>query len=141
MRATSPWVGVFSRRPDGEGASLPVAGALAVLPALATAGLLQVAEEVLGLPRAAFYSLRTLLLSRVLLALLGEPRPEGATRVATGRPGPLPALRYGRPRRIPDRDRRCGRPPGQIPASGTHLGGLSRSRTGNDVRVAQRRRP
>lgn len=64
-----------------EGASLPFVGALLVLPALAATGLLDAAEKVLGLPRAAFYSLRSLLLALVFLALLGEPRAEGASRV------------------------------------------------------------
>ena len=64
-----------------EGASLPFVGALAVLPALAATGLLDAAEKVLGLPRAAFYSLRSLLLALVFLSLLGEARAEGATRV------------------------------------------------------------
>ncbi|MGH9105155.1 MAG: putative transposase, partial [Acidimicrobiales bacterium] len=71
-----------------EGAGLPFAGALLVLPALAVTGLVEVAEKVLGLPTAAFYSLRSLLLALVFLALLGEPRAEGATRadpVAIGR--------------------------------------------------------
>lgn len=64
-----------------EGASLPFAGALLILPALAVTALVEVAEKVLGLPKAAFYSLRSLLLSLVFLALLGEARAEGATRV------------------------------------------------------------
>jgi prepilin-type processing-associated H-X9-DG protein len=64
-----------------EGASLPFVGALLVLPALALTGLLDAAEKVLGLPKAAFYSLRSLLLALVFLALLGEARAEGATRV------------------------------------------------------------
>ncbi len=64
-----------------EGASLPAAGALVILPALAFTGLLDAAEKVLGLPKAAFYSLRSLLLVLVFSALLGEPRAEGFTRV------------------------------------------------------------
>ena len=71
-----------------EGASLPAVGALLILPALAVTGLVDVAEKVLGLPKAAFYSLRSLVLALVFLALLGEPRAEGATRadpVAVGR--------------------------------------------------------
>jgi prepilin-type processing-associated H-X9-DG protein len=63
-----------------EGASLPFVGALLILPGLAVTGLVDVAEKVLGLPKAAFYSLRSLLLALVFLALLGEPRAEGATR-------------------------------------------------------------
>lgn len=64
-----------------EGAGLPGAGALVILPALAFTGLLDAFEKVLGLPRAAFYSLRSLLLVVVFSALLGEPRAEGLTRV------------------------------------------------------------
>ncbi len=64
-----------------EGASLPLLGALLVLPALALTGLVGAAEKVLGLPKAAFYSLHSLLLALVFLSLLGEPRAEGASRV------------------------------------------------------------
>lgn len=71
-----------------EGAGLPLLGALLVLPALAVTGLLDAAQAVFGVPRAAFYSIRSLLLSLVFSALLGEPRAEGLTRldpVALGR--------------------------------------------------------
>jgi prepilin-type processing-associated H-X9-DG protein len=64
-----------------EGASLPFVGALLILPTLAVTGLLEASEKVLGLPKAAFYSLRSLLLSLVFCALLGEPRAEGVTRM------------------------------------------------------------
>ena len=64
-----------------EGASLGLAGALLILPTLALTGLVEAAEEVLGLPRAAFWSLRSLLLVCVFAALVGEPRAEGLTRV------------------------------------------------------------
>lgn len=64
-----------------EGASLPFVGALLILPALAVTGLLEASEKVLGLPEAAFYSLRSLLLSLVFCALLGECRAEGLTRM------------------------------------------------------------
>jgi len=67
-----------------EGASLPFVGALLILPGLALTGLLDAAEKVLGLPRAAFYSLRSLVVALVFLSQLGEPRAEGATR-----PGPV----------------------------------------------------
>lgn len=67
-----------------EGASQPAAGALLVLPALVVTGLLEVAGKVLGLPRAAFYSARSLILTLVFLALLGEPRE-------MGRPGSIPS--------------------------------------------------
>ncbi|MGI8685439.1 MAG: putative transposase [Acidimicrobiales bacterium] len=64
-----------------EGASLPLAGALVVLPALVATGLLEVAKEVYGLPRASFYGLRSLVLSVVFAVLWGEPRAEGVTRI------------------------------------------------------------
>lgn len=71
-----------------EGASLPFAGALVILPALVATGLLEVAAAVYGAGRfvagrrrSAFYGLRSLLLSVVFAALLGEPRAEGLTRL------------------------------------------------------------
>lgn len=64
-----------------QGASLGFAGALLILPALAVTGLLDVAGEVFALRKAAFYSLRSLFLSLVFLALWGEARAEGLTRV------------------------------------------------------------
>ncbi|MFN2506670.1 MAG: putative transposase [Acidimicrobiales bacterium] len=63
------------------GASLPLAGALVVLPALAATGLLACATEVYGATRAAFYGLRSLVLTVVFAALVGEPRAEGLTRI------------------------------------------------------------
>jgi prepilin-type processing-associated H-X9-DG protein len=63
------------------GASLPLAGALVVLPALAATGLLACATEVYGRSRAAFYGLRSLVLTVVFAALVGEPRAEGLTRI------------------------------------------------------------
>ena len=64
-----------------EGASLPLVGALVILPALVATGLVEVAEEVYGRARASFYGLRSLVLSVVFAALLGEPRAEGVTRI------------------------------------------------------------
>lgn len=64
-----------------EGAHLPLAGLLLVLPALEATGLLPAAEAVFGPMRAGFYGLRATLLTGVFLALLREPRAEGATRV------------------------------------------------------------
>jgi transposase len=64
-----------------EGASLPLAGALIVLPALAATGLLESAERVYASGRAAFYGLRSLMLAVVFAAVLGEPRAEGLTRL------------------------------------------------------------
>jgi transposase len=71
-----------------EGASLPMAGALVILPALVATGLLDVFTDVYRSTRAAFYGLRALVLSVVFASLLGEPRAEGLTRldpVAIGR--------------------------------------------------------
>jgi len=64
-----------------EGASLPFVGALLVLPALGVTGLLEVAHAVYGIPKAAFYGVRSLLLTLVFAALLREPRAEGLTRI------------------------------------------------------------
>jgi len=64
-----------------EGASLPLVGALVILPALVATGLLDVAEEVYGRARASFYGLRSLVLSVVFAAAWGEPRAEGVTRI------------------------------------------------------------
>ena len=64
-----------------EGAQLPLAGLLLVLPALETTGLLGVADGVFGVMRNGFYGLRATLLTVVFLALLREPRAEGATRI------------------------------------------------------------
>ncbi len=78
-----------------EGASLPLAGALSILPALVATGLLDVMADVYGagrrvagVRRAAFYGLRSLVLCVVFSCLVGEPRAEGLTRldpVAIGR--------------------------------------------------------
>lgn len=64
-----------------EGASLPFAGALILLPALAATGLLDAVDKVYGSGRAAFYGLRSLVLAVVFAAVLGEPRAEGLTRL------------------------------------------------------------
>jgi len=71
-----------------EGASLPMAGALLVLPALAATGLVAAAEEVYGKARAAFYGVRSLVLAMVFAAVVGEARAEGMTRL-----GPVDAGR------------------------------------------------
>jgi transposase-like protein len=60
------------------GARYPLAG---LLPALEGAGLLDAAREVYGQLRDGFYGLAATLLTLVFLALAGEPRAEGATRV------------------------------------------------------------
>src|SRR5260370_1366521 len=63
------------------GARYPLAGLLLALPALETAGLLDAAGEVYGRLKNGFYGLAATLLTLVFLALAGEPRAEGATRV------------------------------------------------------------
>ena len=64
-----------------EGRELPKVGLLLILPALAEVGLLEIAEQVYGGLRRGFYGLRSLLLALAFLALLREPRAEGATRI------------------------------------------------------------
>jgi hypothetical protein len=63
------------------GARYPLAGLLLALPALEGTGLLGAAREVYGRLRDGFYGLTATLLTLVFLALAGEPRAEGATRV------------------------------------------------------------
>jgi transposase len=63
------------------GARYPLAGLLLALPALEVTGLLDAAREVYGRLRDGFYGLTATLLTLVFLALAGEPRAEGATRV------------------------------------------------------------
>ena len=64
-----------------QGAQLPLAGLLLALPALQMTGLLPVAAEVFTTMRKGFYGLRVTLLMTLFLALLREPRAEGATRI------------------------------------------------------------
>ena len=63
------------------GARYPLAGLLLALPALETTGLLDASREVYGRLKNGFYGLAATLLTLVFLALAGEPRAEGATRV------------------------------------------------------------
>jgi hypothetical protein len=63
------------------GARYPLAGLLLALPALEGTGLLDAAREVYGRVKDGFYGLTATLLTLVFLALAGEPRAEGATRV------------------------------------------------------------
>ena len=63
------------------GAHLPLAGLLLVLPALAHLRLVEVFAGVYGRLRHGFYGLRATVLMLVFLALLREPRAEGATRI------------------------------------------------------------
>jgi len=64
-----------------EGGQLPLAGLLLALPALEMTGLLPVAADTFGRMRKGFYGLRATLLMGVFMALLREPRAEGATRL------------------------------------------------------------
>ena len=63
------------------GARHPLAGLLLALPALAGTGLIQAARDVYGRLKDGFYGLETMLVLLMFLALLREPRAEGATRV------------------------------------------------------------
>ena len=66
------------------GARYPLAGLLLALPALEGTGLLAAARQVYGQLKDGFYGLTATLLTVVFLALAGEPRAEGATRVPPG---------------------------------------------------------
>ena len=63
------------------GARYPLAGLLLVLPALERTGLLDATRQVYGQLKNGFYGLAATLLTLVFLALAGEPRAEGATRI------------------------------------------------------------
>jgi hypothetical protein len=63
------------------GARYPLAGLLLALPALEVTGLMDAAREVYGRLKDGYYGLAATLLTLVFLALAGEPRAEGATRV------------------------------------------------------------
>jgi transposase-like protein len=63
------------------GARYPLAGLLLALPALAGTGLLETARSTYGRLKDGFYGLETMLVLLVFLALLREPRAEGATLV------------------------------------------------------------
>lgn len=65
-----------------EGRHLPLAGLLLILPALSQVGLLEVTRTLYGRLHNGFYGLRSMLLTLAFLALLREPRAEGATRVS-----------------------------------------------------------
>lgn len=94
-----------------QGAGLGLAGALVVLPALAAAGLLEVAETVSARGRAAFTGGRSLLLTIAFAALVGASRAEGLARID---PADLGRLIGGGPRaggqNGAQADGRAGRP-------------------------------
>jgi prepilin-type processing-associated H-X9-DG protein len=75
-----------------EGAHLPLVGLLLALPTLEATGLLEVAARVLPPMRKGFYGLRATLLMGVFMALLREPRAQGATRLAPADLGRLLGL-------------------------------------------------
>ncbi len=64
-----------------SGARYPLAGLLLALPALQATGLLATARSTYRRLRDGFYDLQAVLVTLVFLALLREPRAEGATRV------------------------------------------------------------
>ena len=74
------------------GARYPLAELLLALPALEGTGLLEGAREVYGRLRDGYYGLAVTLLTLVFLALAGEPRAEGATRVPPAALGRVPGL-------------------------------------------------
>ena len=75
-----------------QGARLPLAGLLLVLPALAVTGLLQVFTDTYGRLRNGFYGLGPVVLTLLFLALLRDPRAEGLTRVTPADLGRLLGL-------------------------------------------------
>src|SRR5664280_2885977 len=64
-----------------EGAHLPLAGLLLILPALVPTGLTAAFAATYGRLRNGFYGLRSTVLMLLFLALLRDPRAEGATRI------------------------------------------------------------
>jgi transposase len=82
-RALARWglLGEGAEPVFAAGARYPLAGLLLALPALEDTGLLGCAREVYGQLKNGFYGLAATLLTLVFLALAGEPRAEGATRV------------------------------------------------------------
>jgi transposase-like protein len=85
-RALARWglLGEGAQPVFAPGARYPLAGLLLALPPLEDTGLLGCAREVYGRLRNGFYGLAATLLTLVFLALAGEPRAEGATRVPPG---------------------------------------------------------
>ena len=85
-RAAARW-GLLGEGADpvfAPGARYPLAGLLLALPPLEDTGLIGCAREVYGQLRDGYYGLAATLLTLVFLALAGEPRAEGATRIGPG---------------------------------------------------------
>jgi transposase len=82
-RALARWglLGEGAEPVFAAGARYPLAGLLLALPALEETGLLDGARQVYGRLRDGYYGLAATLLTLAFLALAGEPRAEGATRV------------------------------------------------------------
>src|SRR5271168_703132 len=82
-RALARWglLGEGAEPVFAPGARYPLAGLLLALPALEATGLLEAARQVYGRLRDGYYGLAATLLTLVFLALAGEPRAEGATRI------------------------------------------------------------
>ena len=82
-RALARWglLGEGAEPVFAPGARYPLAGLLLALPALEATGLLEGARQVYGRLKDGYYGLAATLLTLVFLALAGEPRAEGATRV------------------------------------------------------------
>jgi transposase len=85
-RALARWglLGEGAEPVFARGARYPLAGLLLALPALEDTGLLDAARGVYGRLRNGYYGLAATLLTLVFLALAGEPRAEGATRIPPG---------------------------------------------------------
>ena len=82
-RALARWglLGEGAEPVFAPGTRYPLAGLLLALPAVEATGLLEAARQVYGQLKNGFYGLTATLLTLVFLALAGEPRAEGATRV------------------------------------------------------------
>jgi transposase len=76
----------------GSGAGVKGAGVLLAIPALIQSGIFEIAQEMYGSIGPAFYGLRTILLSFLLMALLRIKRPEGMKEHAPGELGRLLGL-------------------------------------------------
>ena len=67
------------------GTAIPGAGVLLAMPALVASGVIECAREVYGSIGPAFFGLRTMIVSLVLMALLRIKRPEGLKEQRRGR--------------------------------------------------------